>query len=222
MSIEDVTDLPEEQQVADDASSVSGDEEIPAGASVSVYSRGEKKARKAVLKLGLKPVPGITRVTLRRSKNILFVVSNPEVFRSVSSGCYIVFGEAKIEDLSQQANLAQQLQAASAADATAEAETTEAPEDKGKGKEKAEEAPVEAEPEEEGEVDETGLLEKDIQIVMAQAAVSRAKAVQALKKNDSDIVNRCVQLHSIYNMMNWFNQVLTTFLFFSSIMELTS
>ncbi|KAK9379901.1 NAC domain-containing protein [Kockiozyma suomiensis] len=192
MSIEDVTDLPEEQQLADDASSVSGDEGIPAGASVSVYSRTEKKARKAVLKLGLKPVPGITRVTLRRSKNILFVISNPDVYRSVSSGVYIVFGEAKIEDLSQQANIAQQLQAASAADTEVEAETAPS-EEKGKGKEK-EEVAAKAEPEEEVEVDDTGVDAKDIEIVMTQANVSRAKAIKALKEHDHDIVSSIMEL----------------------------
>merc|ERR1719430_1948243 len=48
-------------------------------------------------KLGLKQVPGVTRVTIRKSKNILFVIAKPDT--------YIVFGEAKIEDLSQQAQM---------------------------------------------------------------------------------------------------------------------
>lgn len=43
--------------------------------------------------------------------------------------------------------------------------------------------------EEEGEVDETGLEAKDIELVMSQAACSRAKAVAALRDNGSDIVN---------------------------------
>lgn len=47
-----------------------GESAIPAGASVTVHSRNEKKARKAIAKLGLKHVPGITRVTLRRPKNV--------------------------------------------------------------------------------------------------------------------------------------------------------
>ena len=45
-------------------------EGIPAGSSVAVHSRNEKKARKQIAKLGLKHVPGITRVTLRRPKNV--------------------------------------------------------------------------------------------------------------------------------------------------------
>lgn len=47
-----------------------GDATIPAGSSVAVHSRNEKKARKAIAKLGLKHVPGINRVTLRRPKNV--------------------------------------------------------------------------------------------------------------------------------------------------------
>ena len=64
---------------ADDVSSSSdsdveagkdGEATIPAGSSVAVNSRNEKKARKAIGKLGLKHVPGITRVTLRRPKGV--------------------------------------------------------------------------------------------------------------------------------------------------------
>lgn len=39
------------------------------------------------------------------------------------------------------------------------------------------------------QVDETGVEVKDIELVMSQANVSRAKAVRALKNNNNDIVN---------------------------------
>jgi len=45
---------------------------------------------------GLKPVPDVTRVAIRKSKNILFVIASPEVYRSPSSDTYIVLGEAKV------------------------------------------------------------------------------------------------------------------------------
>jgi nascent polypeptide-associated complex subunit alpha len=38
-------------------------------------------------------------------------------------------------------------------------------------------------------VDETGIEENDIEMVMSQANVSRSKAVKALRANDNDIVN---------------------------------
>ena len=68
-------------------------------------SRGEKKARKIMSKLGLKQVAGVSRVTIRKSKNILFVINKPDVYKNPASDTYIVFGEAKIEDLSQQAQI---------------------------------------------------------------------------------------------------------------------
>merc|ERR1719157_80247 len=66
-------------------------------------NRAEKKSRKAVSKLGMKPVPGIVRVTVKKSKNILFVISRPDVHKAATSDTYVVFGEAKIEDLGAQA-----------------------------------------------------------------------------------------------------------------------
>lgn len=81
--IEELPDDPPAKKGAevDDASSSSDSDEheavtgeaeagIPAGSSIQVHSRNEKKARKSIAKLGLKHVPGITRVTLRRPKNV--------------------------------------------------------------------------------------------------------------------------------------------------------
>ena len=53
---------------------------------------------------------------------------------------------------------------------------------------------VVAEEDEEGEEDEAsidieGIEEKDIELVMQQANVSKGKAVRALRNNDNDIVN---------------------------------
>lgn len=72
----------------------------------SKQSRSEKKARRAMSKLGLKPVAGICRVTIRKAKSIMFVISQPEVYKSSTSDTYIIFGEAKVEDVSAQAQIA--------------------------------------------------------------------------------------------------------------------
>ena len=131
-----IEELPDEEPTknttAEDASSSSdsepeaageGEATIPAGSAVAVHSRNEKKARKAIGKLGLKHVPGITRVTLRRPKGVstlayymtdnmpgsilegsvldakkqdltwllqvLFVISNPDVYRSPTSNTWM-------------------------------------------------------------------------------------------------------------------------------------
>lgn len=146
-------------------------------------SRGEKKARKIMSKLGLKPVQGVNRVTIRKSKNILFVINNPDVYKNPHSDTYIIFGEAKIEDLSQQAQLAAAEKfkgpepSAGAIDASGASATV---------------APIAEEDEE--EVDETGVDEKDIELVMSQANVPRTRAIRALKNNSNDIVNAIMEL----------------------------
>ena len=55
-------------------------------------TRGEKKARKAISKLGMKLIPGVCRVTLKKSKNVMFMINRPDVFKSPSSDTYIIFG----------------------------------------------------------------------------------------------------------------------------------
>jgi nascent polypeptide-associated complex subunit alpha len=77
-----VEELPEDDvpktgvEDADSSDSEAGEEPtIPGGAAVTIHSRNEKKARKAIGKLGLKHVPGITRVTLRRPKNVSSIIS---------------------------------------------------------------------------------------------------------------------------------------------------
>jgi len=44
------------------------------------------------------------------------------------------------------------------------------------------------------EVEADGVEEKDIELVMSQANVSRGKAVKALKNNTNDIVNAIMEL----------------------------
>jgi len=156
-------------------------------------SRGEKKARKSLSKLGLKQVTGVTRVTIRKSKNILFVVNQPDVYKNPNGDTYVVFGEAKIEDMSQQA----QMEAASKfrGDDAASAMPTEMG-GHGTAAAGAVKPPIpEADDEDDDEaVDESGVESKDIELVMSQANVSRKRAVNALKNNDNDIVNAIMEL----------------------------
>merc|ERR1712186_143466 len=129
-------------------------------------NRAEKKSRKPVAKLGMKPLPGIVRVTVKKSMNILFVISNPDVHKSPNSDTYIIFGEAKIEDLSAQAQAS-----------AAQQFTQQTPDDEAGVN--ADSAP-QIEEVDEGEVDETGIEPKDIDLVMSQVQCSRSKAVAAL------------------------------------------
>jgi len=180
--VEEVQDDTEEETSSDEAPDLDDeeDEEGEAGTGKGgKQSKPEKKSRKAMQKLGMKPVPGVARVTIKKSKNILFVINTPDVFKSPASDTYIIFGEAKIEDLSAaaQSHAAQAFQMNPTEDI-------------------AESRPAAATLEEEDgeEVDESGVEAKDIELVMTQASVSRARAVKALKASSGDIVSAIMEL----------------------------
>lgn len=106
------------------------------------------------------------------------MINQPDVYKSPASDTYVFFGEAKMEDWGSQAlaDTAKQFEKAVS-------------EEKGAAEKKESK---EAESEE--EVDTTGLEEKDIELVISQASVSRAKAVAALRKTNGDIVNAIMEL----------------------------
>ncbi|CAL9220530.1 unnamed protein product [Arabidopsis halleri] len=145
----------------------------------SKQSRSEKKSRKAMLKLGMKPITGVSRVTVKKSKNILFVISKPDVFKSPASDTYVIFGEAKIEDLSSQiqSQAAEQFKAPDLSNVISKGESSST-----------------AVVQDDEEVDEEGVEPKDIELVMTQAGVSRPRAVKALKAADGDIVSAIMEL----------------------------
>ncbi|KAL2542381.1 Nascent polypeptide-associated complex subunit alpha-like protein 2 [Abeliophyllum distichum] len=185
--VEDVKEDEDHEDDAEDSDDEDDDKEDGAAGTngSSKQSRSEKKSRKAMLKLGMKPVTGVSRVTIKRTKNILFFISKPDVFKSPNSETYVIFGEAKIEDLSSQlqTQAAQQfrmpdmssMMAKSDASAAAVASATQAEE-------------------EDEEIDETGVEARDIDLVMTQAGVSRSKAVKALKTHNGDIVSAIMEL----------------------------
>ena len=173
---DDDEDMPELENAGDTNAAAAEEED---DARPAKQNRAEKKARKAVQKLGMKNVKGIVRVTVKKSKNILFVISKPDVYKSPNSDTYIIFGEAKIEDLSAQAQ-------------TQAAEQFRAPDRSAAAAAPAAAAGDDADDDE--EVDDSGVEQKDIDLVMSQANVSRAKAVKALKENDNDIVNAIMEL----------------------------
>merc|ERR1739848_571854 len=176
MSVED-----EVKVSAEDSDEESTDEDMPdmdegegeAGGK-GKQSKSEKKSRKAMAKLGMKPVPGIIRVTVKKSKNILFVIKEPDVFKTSTDNpkapaTYVVFGKAEIEDLSAQAT-------------SAAVEQFKAP---GAGLDMgSEDAPKIEAVDGDDEVDEDAgdLDENDIELVVKQAGVTKAKAIKALKQ----------------------------------------
>ena len=171
----DEGEVTEEQKKVAEAAGI-GEQVADKGAK---QSRSEKKARKLFSKLGLKQVHGVSRVCIRKSKNILFVINKPDVYKSPGSDTYIVFGEAKIEDLAQHAQIT-------------DVENLKPPSIVRDVRNRI--AQPEEESDEGEEVDATGIEDKDIELVMSQANVSRNKAIKALRKADNDLVNAIMEL----------------------------
>lgn len=124
------------------------------------------------------------------------MIASPDVYKSPNSDCYIVFGEAKasvhfhltsvyslklqIEDMNSQSHLSAAQHLTPGGGFGTAASKAAAP---------ADEIPTLEPAEEEGEVDETGVDPKDIELVMAQVNCSRAKAVRVLKESGGDLIN---------------------------------
>lgn len=179
-------------------------EEIPQGAEVAVISKNEKKARALIAKLNLKKVDGISRVTYKRKGNQIYAIDNPEVYKS-TAGTYVVFGEAKLEDLTQRL---QQAEAQAQASGVLPAEHDH---DHDHGHDHDHEhakdpasitADLQAaslndkQPEEDDDedVDDSDVSPSDVDIIVEQTGVSRAKAIKVLRKHDGDIVNAIMEI----------------------------
>jgi len=179
---EDAEDTDDDMPTLEEPAGEAGGSEEAQASEGGKQNRAEKKARKALSKLGLRQIPGILRVTVKKAKNILFVIAKPDVYKSPSSDTYIVFGEAKIEDMTSQAQ----------AQAAGQFQSAQVPAEE---EDDDDDIPdlAEAVDDDDEEVDETGLDPDEIQTVMSQANASRAKAVKALKKH-SNIVDAILEL----------------------------
>lgn len=173
-------------------------EEIPQGADVQLLSKDEKKARELIKKLNLKEVKGITRVTFKQKGNLIYAIDQPDVYRS-AAGTYVVFGEAKVDDMNKriaeaQAEASQKEKLSKAAAANALGADDKSPELITADLEAASLANKAEDADDDEEVDESGLDAGDLDIIAEQTQVSRAKAAKALRKHDGDMVNAIMEL----------------------------
>lgn len=185
MSATDATHKDVVEEVPGDKKPDSDSDDVPElsqgaapGAPGSKPNRGEKKCRKAMQKLGLKPVPGITRVTMKRSKNMLFTVETPEVLKSPNADIYVVLGAAKFEDLSQ-----------IPANTDMDKIKAELPK-----KEEPKIETIKEEADEGDDEDESGLNAEDIKNIMEHTKCTKAKAIKALRETGGDTVEAILKL----------------------------
>ncbi|KAF8332393.1 NAC domain-containing protein [Cantharellus anzutake] len=181
--------MPTIEEVHSDHDDVALGSDNELGALDKIQSRSERKARKALAGLGLKKVSGITRVTLRRPKGLLFVIASPEVYKNPTGDCYIVFGEAKGEDPSALAHAAATQQRVPAANEKHHDHAHDHSHDHDDDS-KDEPPPLEElDDDDSDEIDETGVDSNDVEEVMKQVSCSRAKAVKVLKEKDGDVIS---------------------------------
>lgn len=136
--------------------------------------------------------------------SLCFAINTPEVYRFPGTNTFVIFGDAQIENIGQ---AAQEAAARAAVGATAgsvnetagmpgveqgaDANYTAAP---ASTMEEVHEDNANEESEEADDIDAGDLEEKQINVVMKQANVSRGKAIKALKNNNGDLVNAIMEL----------------------------
>jgi nascent polypeptide-associated complex subunit alpha len=135
------------------------------------FNRNEKKCRKALTKVGMKALSGITRVTLKKRDGLIFVIDDPEVLNLENS--YAIFGELKLEDLNKNLQTEQAKKFAQQAPAQAQPAVAK----------KAEAAAHDGEP-----LNEDGLTANHIKMVMDHTSCTRNQAIKALRETNDDMV----------------------------------
>ena len=140
------------------------------------FNRNEKKCRKALMKVGMKQLTGITRVTLKKRDGLIFVIDDPEVLNIDAS--YAIFGELKLEDMNKQSQMEQAKKFAAQAPAAKQAAKAAA-----------------IDPKDDGEpLNEDGLTPNHITMVMDHANCSRNAAIRVLRETNDDMVQAVMKL----------------------------
>ena len=141
------------------------------------------------MKLGMKQLTGITRVTLKKRDGLIFVINDPEVLKSSKNeNSFAVFGELKLEDPNTRLKDTEVKQkfgeAKPAASSEAKADDEKKEEDK-KAAAEVDDGPAES---------EEGLTPNHIDMVMQHASCSRNKAIRVLREANDDMVAAVMKL----------------------------
>lgn len=135
-------------------------------------------------KMGLKPVTGINRVTIKKGKAFVISIDDPDVWKTPGNeNSYIIFGKPNMDGLQTGQNEINQFKnpvdPEHAEEPKAEgAATTEAP----KIEESAE------------DLNDEGLTQDNIKMVIEYTKCTRAEAIKALRETGDDSVNAIMKL----------------------------
>lgn len=96
MAEEVAVEKPVEEQPETKIDNEEGDDEVIDPKS----NRGEKKFKKAMNKMGLKPVTGINRVTIKKGKAFVISIDDPDVWKTPGNeNSYIIFGKPNMDGM---------------------------------------------------------------------------------------------------------------------------
>ena len=152
-------------------------------------NKGERKVRKAITKLGMVPIQGVNRVTVRQKDAYIFVVKDPEVYKSPDNGStFIIFGELTFEEPDK--NLSKEsltkLQQTAGEEVKKEAAAAQ-----------KEEKKVEIIEDTNEVVSEEGIDPESITMLTDQFKdVPKNKILKILKKNNNDVVQSILDLQA--------------------------
>eukprot|EP00540_Astrosyne_radiata_P011743 CAMPEP_0116844494 /NCGR_PEP_ID=MMETSP0418-20121206/12724_1 /TAXON_ID=1158023 /ORGANISM="Astrosyne radiata, Strain 13vi08-1A" /LENGTH=211 /DNA_ID=CAMNT_0004475463 /DNA_START=18 /DNA_END=653 /DNA_ORIENTATION=+ len=169
---------PDDDEAAPSLAAATGAESAP-GAMTSA----ERKARKAFDSLGLVEQPGFKRVMINYARHGALAIDQPSVHRLPGTDYWVVFGVALPADFSRSSDAARQfsLQQAAAAEAP---EAAEVAADAAAASSTAASTAAAEEDVDLSDLPE-GIVAKDVDFVANHAGVTRAQAVEALKKHGS-------------------------------------
>ncbi|KAI4837285.1 nascent polypeptide-associated complex subunit alpha [Plasmodium brasilianum] len=146
-------------------------------------SKGERRARKMLVKLGLKPITNVHKVIIKKSHKMIFAVSNVEVYKIEGTESYVIFGDAKTDDITNSINNLLPENMPKDSDIPVESDMNF------DTVEKSEEKTQYLDEQKVGDVSQ-----EDIELIMSQTKCSRDTAISVLRKNNNDLVQSIMEL----------------------------
>jgi nascent polypeptide-associated complex subunit alpha len=135
-------------------------------------------------KMGLKPVTGINRVTIKKGKAFVISIDDPDVWKTPGNeNSYIIFGKPNMDGLQTGQNEINQFKNPVTPEGTEEAKV-EAP-----SAETAAKVETTAE-----DLNEEGLTPDNIKMVVEYTKCTRAEAIRVLRETGDDSVNAIMKL----------------------------
>jgi len=124
-------------------------------------------------------------VAIHKTNHTLFVINNPDVYKNPTSDTYIVFGKIQIQDINLHTNV----------NAVENIMSTYSVQDLDKNMPKPVIiAPRQKKDKKKEDIDYKGLNKNDVELVSAEAKVTKHRAIEALLLSGNDIINAVISL----------------------------